>query len=102
VDILHKIFHVFLAMLFLGLSFGLIVVFAQLKSITKKTLKYQKCLEHYWFYVDATTLQDAMFDNEGDILPGKEAAFDALDGTCEVEWDSFTQMANEIRQEMEG
>jgi hypothetical protein len=60
------------------------------------------CLEHYWFYLDATTLQDTMFDDEGDILPGKEAAFDALDGTCEIEWDSFTQMANEIRQEMEG
>jgi len=64
--------------------------------------KLLECLEHYWFYLDASTLQDTMFDDEGDILPGKGAAFDELDKTCEAEWDNFSRIADQIRQEMEG
>jgi hypothetical protein len=73
----------------------------------KRQLKYQRdkmleCLEHYWIYLDATTLQDTMIEDENDILPGKQAAFYELGETYMDEWNKFEKLADEIRQEMEG
>ena len=59
------------------------------------------CLSWYWTYWEATTLQDTLFNKTGDIVPGKESAFDELEETYDHAWDNFERMAEEIRKEME-